>query len=527
MTNAFETALKTTLNDDIAVTENGATGFATSGKKLLDLNFAVSSLRSATDADIEKKFAEAFYENPKVAVKWLFFARDVREGMGERKLFRVCLKWLANARPEIVKVLIPEIMEYGRADDMFVLSESTLWTDVVKFIDDKISEDRLNIENNKTISLLAKWLPSCNTSSSQTRALATKLRRALNLSEKQYRKLLSTLRAKLNVTEVAASANKWAEIDYNMVPSKANLKYKNAFLKHDEARRREWLGKLEKGDADVKINAATLTAPDIVSKYTTQLRGYYEDQHLKIDATLEAAWKALPTTFKDDRPCIAIIDGSGSMGIGVGGGSSMSCHDVANALGIYFSERLSGPFKNKFITFSSRPQYVDMTNCKTLAEKIGEMYRHCECSNTDIEATMRLVLETAVNNKLKQEDIPDLLILSDMHFDQGTRWSCGYSWGTTTSNYNAKKRALFEGIRKQYEAAGYKLPRITFWCICGGRDSVVPVQTNELGVALVSGFSQNICKMVMSNKTDPYDALVETLDSKRYAKIDELIAGLL
>lgn len=527
--NRFEAGLKSTLNDEVSITENGAAGFKTSGKKLLDLNFAVSSLRSADESEIEKKFSDAFYEDPKTAVKWLFFARDVREGMGERRLFRTALKWLATAKPEVVRAVIPAIMEYGRADDMLVLSESELWNDVVKFIDDKLAEDRLNLENRKPISLLAKWLPSINTSSIETRALGTKLRRALNLTEKQYRKLLASLRAKLNVTEVDASANRWNEIDYNMVPSKANLKYKNAFLKHDEARRRDWLSRLENEDSSAKVNVGALTAPDIVVKYLQQTEGrwYYRRMQLKTDSLLESAWKALPTTFKDNRPVIAVVDGSGSMTTPVGNGSSITCLTVANALGIYFAERLSGPFKNKFITFSEHPQYVDLTNCVTLAEKLSEAFRHDECANTDVEATMRLILETAVRNNLSQDEIPDVCVFSDMEFDQGTTWSCGCAnrWGCADSNWNAQRLSLFEGIRKQFEAHGYKLPRISYWNI-RSRTKTIPLQENELGVSLISGFSQNVCKMIMSNKLDPYEVLIESLEVERYRKIDELIAGL-
>ena len=518
----FEAGLKNVLKDEIAITENGACGFKTSGKKLLDLNFATSSLRRADEAEVIAKFSAAFYENPKLAVKWLFFARDVRGGMGERRLFKLAFKWLASVRKDLAKAVVPLIMEYGRADDMLVLSETELWPVAVEFIDHKIESDLADAEAGKPISLLAKWLPSVNTSSPETRALARKLCKDLELSEKEYRKLLSKLRAKLNVIETKTSANKWSEISYDTVPSQANLKYKNAFLKHDEARRREWLGKLEKGEA--KINSGTLTVGEIVHKY----RHSYYDTTGNVDQVLEAMWKALPTTFESTRKVIAVVDGSGSMSDTASGG--ISCHDVANGLGIYFAERLEGPFKNKFITFSETPQYVDISECKTLREKIDEAYRHCECSNTDIERTMRLILQTAIDNKLAQEDIPDLLILSDMHFDHGTSWSgCGSCWGASSAAYSARRNALFESIKKQFKDAGYQMPKISFWNICGGydRESPVPVQQNELGVALISGFSQNILKMVMSNKTDPFDVLVETRNGKRYDAVEQMIAGLL
>ena len=125
MSSTFETALKNTLANEISVTENGAIGFKTSGKALLDLNFSVSSLRKADKETIEKKFSDAFFESPMYAIKWLFFARDVRgSGMGERRLFRICFAWLANTRPEVVKRLIELVPYYGRWDDLFCLLDN-------------------------------------------------------------------------------------------------------------------------------------------------------------------------------------------------------------------------------------------------------------------------------------------------------------------------------------------------------------------------------------------------------------------
>ena len=207
MSSTFETALKNTLNSEVSYTENGAIGFKTSGKALLDLNFSVSSLRKADKETIEKKFSDAFFESPMYAIKWLFMCRDCRSGMGERRLFRICFAWLANTRPEIVKALIPLVAEYGRFDDLFYSGlEGELWDVVVDYIDNQITEDYKNVEAGKPVSLLAKWMPSISTSSPKTVALAKKLCKALKLSEKEYRKMLSKIRAYLKVLEVDASA---------------------------------------------------------------------------------------------------------------------------------------------------------------------------------------------------------------------------------------------------------------------------------------------------------------------------------
>lgn len=525
MSSKFESALKNTLNDEISISENGSVGFATSGKKLLNINFAVSSLRNMSDQNIEDMFSSAFYENPLLAVKWLFMLRDIRGGMGERRSFRICFAWLANTRPEIVKKLISLCAEYGRWDDLFCLIGTPVEDDMVRVIDEQWAKDYKNMQEGEPISLLAKWMKSSNTSSKQSVAIARFFCKKLKLSEKQYRKTLSQMRAHLKVIEVKMSAKQWNEIDYEAVPSKANIKYNAAFLRNDEARRRAYLGALEKGEA--KINSSANFPCDIVHAYSNNIQfGWYRFSDVSEDAALEAMWKALPDYTKglDKSSTIVIADGSGSMMCNVGGGS-MTALEVANSLAIYFAEKLDGVFKDKYITFSERPQYVDFTNAKSLAEKLNIAYKHDECANTNIEAVFDLLLETAQRNNLEQDDVPaNVLIVSDMEFDQGTSWSNRSYW--YDSRYSAKRNALFESIKQKWSLAGYKLPRLVYWNV-NSRTGTIPLQENELGVALISGYSPAIANMVFSAKLDPYEVLVDALNAKRYKPIEDAIKPVL
>jgi len=522
----FANALKSTMDNEVSITENGAVGFKTSGKKLVDLNFSTSSLRKASDDAIIKKFSDAFYENKLLAVKWLFFSRDIRGGMGERRLFRVCLKWLVGSNREIVKAVLPLVAEYGRFDDLFALEGTDVWEDVVKLIDDQLSEDYASLKEGSSFSLLAKWMPSINTSSPKSRALAKSFARSLKLSDKAYRKMLSALRAALKVVEVNASANAWSAIDYNAVPSQANLKYKNAFLKHDEVRRRSYLEALSKPDSGAKINASAAFPCDIVSKYMDG--GMWHRNVGSKDEALEAMWKALPdfVSGNDAGKTIVVADGSGSMTTTVSG--SMSALDVANSLAIYFAEKLTGPFSNKYITFSMRPQLVDFSLANSLKEKLEIALRHDECANTNVEAVFDLILDTAVRNRLPQSELPaNVLIVSDMEFDccaYGNDAMSNGGYGYSCS-YHAADSALFTKIANRYAAAGYKLPRLVFWNVAS-RTGTIPVQQNSSGVALVSGYSPAIAQMVFSAKTDPYDVLVDMLNKKRYDAVEAAVKDL-
>lgn len=508
----FMNSLSRTMNEEFnyATTENGALAYRTTGKALLDLNFAVASLRSASPVDIANRFEKAFFEDKVIAMKWLFYARDIRGGLGERRLFRTVFGNMASTNPEYVAPLIRLVPEYGRWDDLWCLLDTKLAKNVLEAVAEQLKADILGMEKGESISLLAKWLPTAKSSNASTRKYARQIINFVGVDEKTYRKTKSKLLKHLDVVEVKMSSNRWDEIKYEAVPSRANLRYNPAFLRHDEERRREFLSKLEKGE--VKINAGTLFPHDIVHKY---MESYgWSCGVREYDATLEGLWKALPDTVKGCGNTIVVADGSGSMTTTVGG-TNVTALDVANALAIYFAERSSGQFKDNYITFSRRPQLVDLSKGKNLREKIQIALRHDEVADTNVEAVFDLILTTAITNGMSQDELPEnILIISDMEFNR-----CAYA---NRGNLDAR---LFQIIAKKYADAGYKLPRLVFWNV-NSRTGAIPIKENDLGVALVSGFSTNIVKMVMSNQTDPYACLLEALNVERYAPIGEALANV-
>ena len=122
-------------------------------------------------------------------------------------------------------------------------------------------------------------------------------------------------------------------------------------------------------------------------------------------------------------------------------------------------------------------------------------------SNTDIEATFDLILDTAVKNHLHQEELPSsCLIISDMQFDQATK----HDDNTT----------VIESCRRKFEDLGYIMPRLIFWNVSVYAHNTIPVQVHPSGVILVSGFSKSIVDMVVSRELDPETALKAELDAK-------------
>lgn len=358
----------------------------------------------------------------------------------------------------------------------------------------------------KKISSIGKWLCSENASSKETKRKAYIIRNGLGWDSEKYRKTLSKLRKYLDIVERKMSAKQWGEIDYNTVPSKANLIYNNAFLRNDTERRRKYLADLSGGVKTAKINAATLQPHEIVSSYTG--RGWWS-RVKDYDETLEQLWKNLPDMTVSNT--LVVRDGSGSMCGAISG--QTTCLDVATALTVYMCDHNTGDWKDKFVTFSSHPEVVDISKQETLHDKLDMINNYDDCSNTDIYSTMKLILNTAIRNKIPQEEMPGMIVIcSDMQFD-GQRFHFG--------------KTLFENIIDEYASAGYKMPRLCFWNINDRGEKSVPLQRNDFGLILCSGFSVQIMKMFMSNKLDPYEILLETINSSRYDAVAEAVSGVI
>lgn len=518
----FSTDLKEILeqykNQEKSYTENGATAFKTSGKELLDFNFNITSMRSWKWGDIAIDFAKVFYENPQIAIKYWFYCMDCREGLGERNIAKGIMAWLADYYPEIVEKVLKLIPEYNRWDTLILLADPEftankhLREQAVYWIKMTFIYDIMHAYDEEPISLLGKWMPSENASSKETKRMARQLMQDINITPRNYRRCLSAIRRKLNVVERNMSANNWDEINYEAVPSKANLNYANAFMRHDTERRQSYLDSLKKGES--KINAKVLAPYEIVRNYRIS-----KWRVSNSDEALEQMWKALPQYQMDD--VLVVRDGSGSMSCKVTG--ETSCLDVATSLAIYAAEHNSKNWYNKFITFSSSPRFVDMSNCKSLRDKISYCFGFNECSNTDIYKTMKLILNTAISKGYKQNQLPKtILIVSDMQFDayEAPYWNCRGTWEHGSFNYD---KTLFETIQMEYKQCGYKLPRIVFWNVDSRGNKTIPIQQNECGLTLVSGFSTNIFKMVLGNELDPYKALLKILNSERYQPVEKAL----
>ena len=481
-----------------AYTANGAVSNASTNSDCLDLFATAGALRNAGDDEIIVRFIRAFAEDRDIAMKTLFFARDIRGGLGERRFFRVIMKYLAQNYAETVVKNIENIAEYGRYDDLLVLMDTGVEQEAIAYIKRTLEKDMKSIQAQDSVSLMAKWLPSVNASSKETVRLAKKIARGLGMSDTEYRKMLSSIRGYIKILE-----NNLREKDYSFEyltqPSKALLKYRKAFIRNDGERYKEFIS-LAKTNPAV-LNTSTLTPYDIAGTVIKNSRRLRNETKLSAEEreALDATWNSLENYVNSDNT-LAVVDGSGSMYWGAGNVSPIA---VAESLGVYYAERNKGAFHNHFITFSANPQLVEVKG-RDICEKLMYAMSFNECSNTNIEKTFDLLLNTAVKNRLKQSDMPSrLIIVSDMEFDRGTN-------GSDLTN--------FESAKAKFEAAGYRLPQLIFWNV-NSFNRQQPVTQNDRGVTLVSGMSPQIFAMLKEDNLNPYEFMMSVVSSARYEKV--------
>ena len=305
---------------NVTLTENSAVTHKTTKSDLLDMFAMGAAMRTRSDEDVILMFRKAYAENPVYALKCLFYIRDIRGGQGERRFFRVVMKDLAKQDTDAVIRNLTHIPEFGRWDDLYVFVGTPVEAAAFNFMKNQLALD----VSCKTPSLLAKWLKSENTSSQKSRDLAAKTRIAFGMNHKQYRKTLSILRARINVLERLMSENRWDEIEFDKIPSRAGMIYKNAFARHDIERMKkdpevQSYADFAKDDTK-KVNAKALYPYECVSEAFKVMRGgwYGYNSQVSMDNTnrlmVNKYWDNLEDYFKGASfNGMAIVDTSGSM----------------------------------------------------------------------------------------------------------------------------------------------------------------------------------------------------------------------
>lgn len=470
------------------LTENGGITHKSTLNKVLDMFGMGGAMRHRDEDDIITMFKGAYEEDATLALRCLFYLRDIRGGQGERRFFRICIKWLAENHTLEMINLIRLVSEYGRYDDLFELFNTPIEDEMmgyIKFIIDK-NEDHL----------VYKWMPSINTSSKNTQERGRRFARAFGMTEKEYRLMLSEGRKACHLVETLMSQQQWDQIAFDKLPSRAGLLYKNAFMRREETKERyaEFMNSKE-----TKVNAGTLYPVDIAHQIFNRW-SYPETTERN---AWQKYWDNLPDYYNGrEEPGIAVVDVSGSMT-----GVPM---EAAVSMGAYIAERGKGPFQNHFITFSHTPELVEFEG----VDIYDKFRRACKADwgmDTNIEAVFDLLLRTAIKNHVPQSEMPQTLyIFSDMEFNHCMYTNSGYGV-VDAEGVNTVIEAQVEKWRRY----GYKVPRVIFWNLDARQNNIPAIGD---GFSYVSGFSPVMIENILGGK-DGVELMLEKLNSSRYNSI--------
>jgi hypothetical protein len=484
------TTLLAAMQTENSFTENGMTTNSSSLNDCVNLFFQIGAMRGKDKQVLINTFVKAYNENALTAMRLLFWARDVRGGAGERQIFRDIVQYLANTQTKSLSKNLSLFSEYGRWDDLLVLIGTKLENEALGVIK-KGLEDKNG--------LCAKWLPRPNVGNREKKRQASAIRKYLGLTPKEYRKALSELS---NTVEQLMCSKNWNAIEYSKLPSKAMSDYMKAFSKNDLERFQAYLEAVKSGDA--KINAGAVYPYDITKNM----------KHGSSDGA-NVQWTALPNymTGNTER-LLPVVDVSGSMDCSAGGSQSVTCMDVSISLGLYISERNVGQFKDAFVTFSSDPQLQILSG--SLSERYNQLASAEWGMSTNIQAVFELILNQGKKHNVPESEMPTMiLILSDMEFNSATNSNNG--WGESRKhNWGPTAQQMIEAM---YSDAGYTMPKIVYWNL-NARNNNFPVQFDESGTALVSGFSPALLTNLLSGKDlSPVSMMNQVVNSARYEAV--------
>lgn len=480
---------------NMTTTENGRMALKSTGSGLLDLYAVGGSIRHKSMGYKLLKFEEAFAEDRLLAVKLLFHIRDIRGGVGERQTFRDILGDLANMHPDIVIKNMHLIPFYGRYDDLYCLigtdAEDAMWG----FMRATYEDDLVRMGRGESISLMAKWVANPSSKSRGTSRLGRKTIEKMGFKKQGYVtccKNLATMRKYLAVPEIAIAAKRYDLLDYSKIAGKCMLLHRKLFSKNDSIRFEEYIQAVNNGEQ--KINTGTLTPGDILRKYWVGKNWNLpaRDKDVQI---LQTLWDKL-IDYTGESSALVMLDVSASM-TWYGG------DPIVNGMGlaIYCAQRCEGPFKNCLMTFSSEPHFLDISGL-SLAGAIRKIMDARVLQNTDVMKAYKLILQTAIDNQVSQEDMPNAIVLvSDMQFD-----NCDEEF------------TMSEELGNMFSRAGYKAPELIMWDVRG--EDTMQATKDDSGVTLVSGASAIAFQNVMDAvRMTPYERMLQVLTSDRYAAI--------
>lgn len=498
------------------LTENGDIAYATTQNNNLDFFFGASLFRG-NDEKAVQAFVKAYTQNKNLAVKNLFYLRDIREGQGLRSPFRACLAWLAKENPKLVINLLPKFVEYGRWDDILFLGlktegfDETLILKVEDFVREQFIKDSLTLLENKIaeeqgekvkpISLLAKWMPKINSKSTEVRKLAYRWANILAGGDKKlYRNAIRDLRESLKLVETALVKKKYDSITYEHVPGRAMKKYSKAFERNDEKRYKSYIESLQSGKNEAGLEKLKQRSKNLFP-YEILIQSKNGQREMS-----ELLWTAMQEQNPNlGQNSIVVYDSSGSMSVTVPQTNNVRVIDVAQSLAIALAEKATGPFKDKVITFSRNPRFIDLDGATSLRDKLQRLRGFSIAENTDISKLYDLIFEASLAATSPEDYLKQVIIVTDCQFDAVASYQ-GVTYDKST----------YDVVKQKFVDAGIPMPQMVYWNL-NARTFTIPSVDIE-NVALISGFSTNIVTSLTKGLTGE-DIMLDALS--KYSFVDD------
>jgi len=483
-------------------------------------------------------------------------------GKGEKLCaYQLLAELCRKGADEAVLATLHLLPHYGYWKDLLLLTEQPVTERVkakaVSLLAEKLREDSAELAAAKAegrtpkLSLAGKYAPR---EGSHFSAVAKQLARELfgganeAAARRKYRKACAELNCALNTTEVLMASARWQEIEFSKVASLCLQRNRKAFLnealKGRVGAEEEATGNRHPEDAD-RVAARRHLREALVAKKGVKGKQLFPQEiaakcmHGSHLSTLEgdlmdAQWssmregvqKAMAEAAEAREKAVAEAAGEGAslesvaalraalpkpvdLGklvplVDVSGSMSGKPMEAAIGLGILVSELTHPAFRNRCLTFESRPQWVELQ----AADKIGAKVRTVQAAewggSTDFEAACEQILAAAQRAKLKPDEVPDLIVFSDMQFDQARGgYYGGYGgYGGRPASWETHHERLerrFAEVGKAVCGEPYAAPRIIYWNLRG--DTVgFPVQADAPNTQMISGFSPALLKLVLGGK---------------------------
>ena len=490
--------------------------------KLLELFYKLvrGASKDFIDSLVQAIFLEARNtENTELIRKLCLLAfqtRSCRGGKGERNCFYALMHAMWKESPQLVFSLIHLMPQYGYWKDLLNFLEfvyfqvkkpidmelrrecpsknakfSALEFTVYNVFASQLRKDKA-ATNDTDVSLAAKYAPTENGHHGKLMQADKKMCENLFGGRhpehmKKYRKLLTNLREKLNVMETKMCQGNWKKIKVETIPSRAMSIYKRSMLMEGKNTKiTEVEDRIQCRDnviQHIKDGGIFRGQQVYPHELVCEVRKLQEKSEA-LEQIVNAQWANMMAGLKSEtegptNSFVAMCDVSGSME-----GTPM---DVAIALGIVMSQlQPEEKFKDKILTFTADPEWVELNPEHTFVEKVKNLASANWGWNTDFYRALRKILEIS-----KQcDEVPNLLVISDMQFDVAGTNEDSASWNTAMEN-----------VTREFASYGLKVPIIVFWNVRAAAVGM-PSKHECDNVVYMSGFSPALLKFLLTGELE-------------------------